>query len=36
MMERRRLRAGQPITPLEFDELPDEELERLPARTPLV
>ena len=28
-MERRRLRAGQPITPQEFDELPDEELERL-------
>lgn len=28
-MERRRLRAGQPITPQEFDELADEELERL-------
>ena len=26
-MERRRLRAGQPITPQEFDELSDEDLE---------
>jgi hypothetical protein len=28
-MERRRLRAGSAITPEEFDELPDEQLERL-------
>ena len=29
MNERRRLRVGQPITPEEFDELDDAELERL-------
>jgi hypothetical protein len=29
MEGRRRLRAGQPITPQEFEELGDEELERL-------
>ena len=29
MMEGRRLRAGQPITPVEFEALTDEELERL-------
>ena len=28
-MERRKLRAGQPITPEEFDELSDEQLARL-------
>jgi hypothetical protein len=28
-MQGRRLRSGQPITPAEFDELSDEELERL-------
>jgi hypothetical protein len=28
-MERRRLRAGRPITPDEFAELTDDELERL-------
>ena len=28
-MERRSLRAGRPITPQEFEELSDEELERL-------
>lgn len=32
MESRRRLRAGQPITPQEFDELSDEELERLVPR----
>jgi len=29
MNERRRLRVGQPITPEEFDELDDAQLERL-------
>jgi len=31
-MERRKLRAGQPITPEEFDELTDEQLVRLLPR----
>lgn len=32
MMERRRLRAGSAITPDEFDELSDAQLERLVPR----
>jgi hypothetical protein len=28
-VEGRKLRAGQPITPMEFEELSDEQLERL-------
>jgi hypothetical protein len=32
MMEGPRKRAGSPITPVEFDELSDEELERLVPR----
>ncbi|MDB5899432.1 MAG: hypothetical protein JWP41_3034, partial [Ramlibacter sp.] len=32
MEERRKLRAGQPITPMEFEELTDDELERLVPR----
>ena len=31
-MEKRRLRAGQAISPTEFDELTDEQLERLVPR----
>ena len=31
-MERRRLRVGSAITPAEFDELSDEQLERLVPR----